>query len=54
MNQEPFWPREISDGIIVEHWDVIQDEATRETSKSGKPMFGDNVSEMSNGLGKLP
>jgi predicted SnoaL-like aldol condensation-catalyzing enzyme len=25
----------------VEHWDVIQDEATRESSKSGLPMFGD-------------
>jgi predicted SnoaL-like aldol condensation-catalyzing enzyme len=31
----------IEDGILVEHWDVIQDEATREQSKSGKPMFGD-------------
>jgi predicted SnoaL-like aldol condensation-catalyzing enzyme len=29
------------DGILVEHWDVIQDEATRESSKSGLPMFGD-------------
>ena len=25
---------------IVEHWDVIQDEATEEQSKSGAPMFG--------------
>jgi predicted SnoaL-like aldol condensation-catalyzing enzyme len=25
----------------VEHWDVIQDEATEEESKSKKPMFGD-------------
>jgi predicted SnoaL-like aldol condensation-catalyzing enzyme len=31
----------IKDGILVEHWDVIQDEATREQSKSGLPMFGD-------------
>ncbi|MGA3237892.1 MAG: nuclear transport factor 2 family protein [Bryobacteraceae bacterium] len=31
----------IEDGILVEHWDVIQDEATRESSKSGEPMFGD-------------
>ena len=31
----------ISDGILVEHWDVIQDEASREQSKSGLPMFGD-------------
>jgi len=30
----------IEDGILVEHWDVIQDEATREQSKSGRPMFG--------------
>ncbi len=31
----------IEDGILVEHWDVIQDEATQEQSKSGNPMFGD-------------
>ena len=31
----------IKDGILVEHWDVIQDEATQEQSKSGHPMFGD-------------
>jgi predicted SnoaL-like aldol condensation-catalyzing enzyme len=31
----------IKDGILVEHWDVIQDEVTREASKSGEPMFGD-------------
>jgi len=30
----------IKDGVLVEHWDVIQDEATREQSKSGRPMFG--------------
>jgi predicted SnoaL-like aldol condensation-catalyzing enzyme len=30
----------IKNGILVEHWDVIQDEATRESSKSGLPMFG--------------
>ena len=30
----------LKNGIIVEHWDVIQDEATREQSKSGLPMFG--------------
>ena len=30
----------IKDGILVEHWDVIQDEATEEQSKSGAPMFG--------------
>ncbi len=31
----------IKDGLLVEHWDVIQDEAARESSKSGLPMFGD-------------
>ena len=30
----------IEDGILVEHWDVIQDEATEEQSKSKSPMFG--------------
>src|SRR6059036_718623 len=28
----------IQNGILVEHWDVIQDEATEEQSKSGRPM----------------
>jgi predicted SnoaL-like aldol condensation-catalyzing enzyme len=27
--------------MLIEHWDVIQDEATQEQSKSGLPMFGD-------------
>ncbi|MGH9426979.1 MAG: nuclear transport factor 2 family protein [Terriglobia bacterium] len=31
----------LEDGLLAEHWDVIQDEATREASKSGLPMFGD-------------
>jgi predicted SnoaL-like aldol condensation-catalyzing enzyme len=30
----------IADGVLVEHWDVLQDEATREESQSGRPMFG--------------
>jgi predicted SnoaL-like aldol condensation-catalyzing enzyme len=30
----------IQDGILVEHWDVIQDEVTEEQSKSRAPMFG--------------
>ena len=30
----------IQNGILVEHWDVIQDEATQEQSKSKLPMFG--------------
>jgi predicted SnoaL-like aldol condensation-catalyzing enzyme len=34
----------IKDGILVEHWDVIQDEATKQESKSGLPMFGEEFS----------
>jgi predicted SnoaL-like aldol condensation-catalyzing enzyme len=30
----------IENGVLAEHWDVIEDEATRESSKSGLPMFG--------------
>jgi predicted SnoaL-like aldol condensation-catalyzing enzyme len=30
----------IEGGLLAEHWDVIQDEATRAESKSGLPMFG--------------
>ena len=32
----------VKDGLLAEHWDVIQDEATKEESKSGLPMFGDH------------
>jgi predicted SnoaL-like aldol condensation-catalyzing enzyme len=31
----------MQDGLLAEHWDVLQDEATAEESKSGLPMFGD-------------
>ena len=31
----------VADGLLAEHWDVIQDEVTRSQSKSGLPMFGD-------------
>jgi len=37
----------IEDGILVEHWDVIQDEAAQEQSKSGNPMFGDEFPKYS-------
>lgn len=30
----------IENGLLTEHWDVIQDEATRIESKGGHPMFG--------------
>ncbi len=30
----------VKDGLLVEHWDVIQDEASEAESKSKRPMFG--------------
>jgi predicted SnoaL-like aldol condensation-catalyzing enzyme len=35
----------VVNGILVEHWDVIQDEASLSESKSGRPMFGDAFPE---------
>lgn len=32
----------VAHGALIEHWDVIQDEATRAQSRSGLPMFGDS------------
>jgi predicted SnoaL-like aldol condensation-catalyzing enzyme len=29
------------DGQLREHWNIIEDEVTRENSASGLPMFGD-------------
>lgn len=31
----------VENGKLAEHWDVLQDEATRTESVSGLPMFGD-------------
>lgn len=31
----------IEDGKLAEHWDVLEDEATKSESLSGLPMFGD-------------
>src|SRR5437667_2532041 len=39
----------IKDGILVEHWDVIQNEATQEQSKSGRPMFGGTLATIARG-----
>jgi len=30
----------VADGVLAEHWDVLQDEATEAESQSGLPMFG--------------
>jgi predicted SnoaL-like aldol condensation-catalyzing enzyme len=35
----------IEDGRLAEHWDVLQDEATKAQSVSGLPMFGDRFPE---------
>jgi predicted SnoaL-like aldol condensation-catalyzing enzyme len=31
----------MEDGVLAEHWAVIQDEATQAQSRSGLPMFGE-------------
>jgi predicted SnoaL-like aldol condensation-catalyzing enzyme len=30
----------LENGVLAEHWDVIQDEVSKAESKSGLPMFG--------------
>jgi predicted SnoaL-like aldol condensation-catalyzing enzyme len=35
----------IADGVLAEHWDVLQDEAARAESKSGLPMFGKSFTD---------
>src|SRR5437773_6073076 len=35
----------VVNGVLAEHWDVLQDEATREESRSGLPMFGASFPE---------
>ena len=35
----------MEDGRLAEHWDVIQNEATKEESKSGMPMFGTSFAQ---------
>jgi hypothetical protein len=30
----------IENGVLAEHWDVLEDEATQAESNSGLPMFG--------------
>ena len=43
----------IQDGILIEHWDVIQDEATQEQSKSKAPMFGSSFPVYANSEGSV-
>jgi predicted SnoaL-like aldol condensation-catalyzing enzyme len=35
----------MQDGVLAEHWDVLQDEATHAESQSGRPMFGTSFAE---------
>jgi predicted SnoaL-like aldol condensation-catalyzing enzyme len=35
----------MEDGILKEHWDVVEDEVPREGSVSGLPMFGESFPE---------
>jgi predicted SnoaL-like aldol condensation-catalyzing enzyme len=35
----------MENGLLAEHWDVLQDEATKAESISGLPMFGDQFPE---------
>ena len=35
----------IADGVLAEHWDVLQDEATETESRSGLPMFGQRFAD---------
>ena len=36
---------QVENGRIAEHWDVLQDEATKAESKSGLPVFGDHFTQ---------
>lgn len=40
----------LKEGLLIEHWDVIQDEATEQQSKSGLPMFGSRFATGSSGV----
>ena len=35
----------IENGMLAEHWDVIEDEVTKQGSQSGRPMFGEEFSK---------
>ena len=35
----------VAEGVLAEHWDVLQDEATKAESRSGLPIFGTTFPE---------
>ncbi len=46
----------VADGVLAEHWDVLQDEATQAESRSSLPMFGTTFPEWEkpvHGYGRL-
>lgn len=43
----------VTDGVLAEHWDVLQDEATEAESQSGLPMFGDSFADGSRKLSPI-
>jgi predicted ester cyclase len=44
----------MKNGVLMEHWDVLQDEATRAESLSGRPMFGTSFPEPLGGAPLTP
>ena len=44
----------MKNGVLMEHWDVLQDEATRAESLSGRPMFGASFPEPLSGAPLTP
>jgi predicted SnoaL-like aldol condensation-catalyzing enzyme/predicted ester cyclase len=44
----------MKNGVLMEHWDVLQDEATRAESLSGRPMFGNSFPEPLDGAAMTP
>ena len=44
----------MKNGVLTEHWDVLQDEATRAESLSGRPMFGNSFPEPLDGAALTP
>lgn len=44
----------LEDGVLAEHWDVLQDEASKESSRSGLPMFGDAFPARQSGAAERP
>ena len=35
----------MEEGLLTEHWDVLEEEASRDSSISGLPMFGETFPE---------